>query len=164
MLALVLLFAVNPAIDKIDYQKVADKAPWTFSEEKASLESCVKLHLGAYDVRIVAVKDRDMTVRVIKDRQELATFSGHSETALACAGDMLFVSEHSPISNGCELQPAWKVRLKGLGPIPHSKYRNQVNVEADGKVVTVWGKEASGRYVEIIDAKTGKMLGHKVFK
>jgi len=45
----------------------------------------------------------------------------------------------------------WKTDLKGLGPIAHSKYRNAVRLEVlDGDAIQVFGKESSGRYVEIV--------------
>ena len=44
-----------------------------------------------------------------------------------------------------------------------SAYLNRLNFDASGGIVTVFGNESQGQYVEILDEKTGKMLGHKVF-
>jgi hypothetical protein len=61
-------------------------------------------------------------------------------------------------------KPVWKVSLKGLGVLDHSAYRTRVNIETNGDAVTIWGNETMGRYVEMLEAKTGKMVGHKVFR
>jgi hypothetical protein len=58
----------------------------------------------------------------------------------------------------------WKHGLRGLGGIGHSKYSNAVHVANDGKVIKVYGKESAGNYLEYVDAKTGKTVGHKIFE
>jgi hypothetical protein len=57
----------------------------------------------------------------------------------------------------------WKTRLKGLGPIAHKDYRNDVNLGLEKYAVCVRGKEAFGNYIEFVDRKTGKTVGHKVY-
>ncbi len=52
-------------------------------------------------------------------------------------------------------------QLKGLPLAAHSQYRNQVILERDGDLVVVYGKESNGRYIEFLDARTGKTVGHK---
>jgi hypothetical protein len=39
-----------------------------------------------------------------------------------------------------------------------------VTIETDGKVVTVRGEEAYARYLEFVDCRTGRTLGHKEYK
>lgn len=60
-----------------------------------------------------------------------------------------------------------KTRLKGItgiGPAVHSAYSNEVTIGiTSGKAIVVTGKEAFGRYIEYVDAETGKTLGNKVF-
>jgi hypothetical protein len=57
----------------------------------------------------------------------------------------------------------WKTNLKGLGGIIHFQYHNAVNLDLDGQAVRVRGKESAGRYIEYVDRKTGKTVGHKVY-
>ena len=55
--------------------------------------------------------------------------------------------------------------LKGIGPVTHSKYSNEVWLGVlDADTLIVHGNESFGKYVEIVDRKTGKTVGHKVFK
>lgn len=56
----------------------------------------------------------------------------------------------------------WRVNLKGVGPVAHSKYRNRINLRAGpGQAVTVFGWESQGRYIEVVDLKNGKTLTHR---
>ncbi len=58
----------------------------------------------------------------------------------------------------------WQTQLKGLGGISHREYTNDVRLEpVNDEVFAVYGDEAFGRYIEIVDMKTGKTVGHKVF-
>lgn len=44
-----------------------------------------------------------------------------------------------------------------------SKYRYLLNLDADRDTVRVYGNESAGRYFEIMDARTGKTVGHRLF-
>jgi hypothetical protein len=76
------------------------------------------------------------------------------------------------MSSGCNVisydlkkdKQLWKTELKGLGPIDHSKYYNSVILELKDDAIRILGKETAGRYVEYLDPKTGKTVGHKIFK
>ena len=76
-------------------------------------------------------------------------------------------SNHRAIATDCSLvaydlkrrSQLWKAHLKGVGPLGHSKYRNRINLRAGpGQAVTVFGWESFGRYIEVVDVKTGKTL------
>jgi hypothetical protein len=111
------------------------------------------------------------TVQVIRRGHTVARFKAHSETAFVILADRVLVySVHHPISTGCTLvafdlkrrRQLWKTHLKGIGPVGHSKYRNRINLEAGpGQAVTVFGWESFGRYLEVVDLKTGKTLTHQ---
>lgn len=86
--------------------------------------------------------------------------------------DVLYVVEHSGMASGASAAAydlkaktrLWHVPLKGLGPVSHSKYLNEVQVEYDeltGELV-VFGKESQGAYVERRGARDGalKRLTH----
>jgi outer membrane protein assembly factor BamB len=88
--------------------------------------------------------------------------------AMAYADGRVFVAHHSHIASGCGLyaldadtgEVVWHSQLRGLGPVSHSKYRNRVQIRIDGDRIAVYGWESSGRYVEIVDAATGKTLSN----
>jgi outer membrane protein assembly factor BamB len=56
---------------------------------------------------------------------------------------------------------AWERRLIGLGPIDHSKYSNRVQARVARGQLTVFGWEAAGKYVEVLDTRTGRALGNR---
>jgi hypothetical protein len=85
---------------------------------------------------------------------------------------MLYYADYSPGSSGCALvavdlktgKQMWKSGLQGLGPIAHTRYRNSVTLEPTDDALLVHGQESAGNYVEYVDKKSGKTVGHKVFK
>jgi hypothetical protein len=95
---------------------------------------------------------------------EDAPFVG--DGALVAAGDTVVVALYSRIASGCRLvgldiktgAKRWEVVLEGLGPVSHSKYRNDVQVSVINGQVVVYGWESSGRYIEIVDPKSGRTL------
>jgi len=64
------------------------------------------------------------------------------------------------LSKGNEL---WRSPLKALGEISHSSYLNRMTIDANDEVVSIYGNESMGRYLEFKDARTGKTVGHKRF-
>ncbi len=73
---------------------------------------------------------------------------------------------------GCEIMAydlkggklLWRTRLKGNPPIGGSECSTVVRLErVNDEVLAVCGEENEGRYIEIVDMKTGKTVGHKVF-
>lgn len=85
------------------------------------------------------------------------------EGKLAFDGETLYATHHGGISSGARASAidvadgsiAWTVTLEGLGPIGHSKYRNETQIEVDDRGVVVYGRESQGAYTEILDPKTG---------
>ena len=78
-----------------------------------------------------------------------------------------------PSSSGCAVlafdlktqKQLWKTTLKGLGPIAHFRYANSVNLEIiNNNAVRIFGNESAGQYLEIVDLKTGKTVGHQKYK
>jgi len=93
--------------------------------------------------------------------------------ALLELDDVQYRAHFNPISTGCTVvafdrqanKQLWETELKGIGPVGHSKYRNEVRMGVlDDDTLVVYGDEAYGKYIEILDRKTGKTVGHKVFK
>lgn len=57
----------------------------------------------------------------------------------------------------------WQTRPWGLGSIGHSKYRNQVELRWMHDHLAVFGKEAAGNYIEVLDPRTGRSLANQSF-
>lgn len=157
-----------------DYQKKADAAEWKWSDDYASLLYSMSQHLDGYEVQIIRPKAAAMlwepfTVRVLDGGDEACSFTGHAKTVFAQLGDALYVAKFCPIATGCSVvaydlkgrKKLWECPLQGNSPPFHSKYLHLVNITMDGKAVVVYGKESNGRYIEYVDARTGKTIGHK---
>lgn len=89
--------------------------------------------------------------------------------ALAADDKRLYLAEYSAIATGASVaafeletgRAVWKTQLFGLGPISHSKYRNEVVIQAEGERVVVSGWESEGKYVEVLDASDGRIRGSR---
>lgn len=167
---LALLIAIP--VSAIDYQKMADETAWKWSDEASTVGHSALLRQSTYDVRLEtkAGKAGEVKITFGKDGKDVFTFAGHRRTVFRISGDTLyFASFHYSASGGSIVavdltsgKQLWKTQLKALGPIQHSAYLNMLNLEVSGGIVTVFGNESQGRYVEILDEKTGKTLGHKI--
>jgi hypothetical protein len=155
-----------------DYQKKADEAAWQWSEERAGVADSARRVKGDYTAEFVpGDTPRYGTVRIRKDGSVAHSFGGHTRTVFAVRDDVLYYADFGPITSGCAVvaydlkakKQLWKAKLKGLGPIGHSRYQNAVNLDLDTQAVCVRGNESAGRYIEYVDLKTGKTVGHKVY-
>ena len=159
----------------IDYVKVAADARWYPPSEQLGLALCLARELDNYQVEVVRrIGDRgSVTVRITDGKKELHSWTAHLGTVFTESDGVLYYADFHPLSSGCAFvafdlkagKELWHAELKGLGPISHSKYRNGVRLEwVSPEAIAVYGKESAGRYVEIVDRKTGKTVGHKVFE
>ena len=166
-------WTMDGAVPTVEQQK-ADTAQWEWSDHYANLLYCVAHHLEDYEVRVVRPTGatwarKPFRIEVLDNGVEACSFRGHDETVFTQIGDVLYVADFSPIATGCSLvafdlkgrKQLWKCQLKGNPPLMHSRYRHQVNITTDGHVIVVYGKESNGRYIEYVDTKTGKTVGHK---
>ncbi len=94
---------------------------------------------------------------------------GFADTAaIAVAEDAVYAAYYHRIATGARVAKlriadgsiAWDVALVGAGPIAHSKYRNDVQVQIMGNRVHVYGWESGGAYVEVLDTESGAQLDH----
>jgi hypothetical protein len=110
----------------------------------------------------------ETTLFVERRGKVIYRWEGSLETPLEIIDDVLYYSSHSPIASGATIvavdlrtgKVLWKNSLRGLGPIAHSQYRNQVWMQVGSDVVAVQGEESAGNYVELVDRKTGKTLAN----
>jgi hypothetical protein len=156
-----------------DYPDMAERLSWRWSDREASLSHSITCHLSDDEVEISLLEGirYRLSIRLKAGGKDIHAFEGHDETVFARWGDRLYLADFCPIASGCRVvavnlktgERLWERSLRGLGPIRHSKYRNRINMTTDGRVITIWGNESSGRYVELLDQKTGRTVGHKVF-
>lgn len=95
------------------------------------------------------------------------------QVALASDGRHLLIAHHSRISSGGRLialglglgRPfggvVWQTQLEALGPVVHSKYRNDIQLEVRGDRVLVHGEESSGAYLEVRRVADGELVAHR---
>jgi hypothetical protein len=156
-----------------DYQKMADAARWLPPEEEGFLR-CLAHQLSDYQVEVIRRKGArwEATIRVSDGGKEVYSWDAHLSTVFAEWDGILYYADFNPNATGCAIvahdlkdrKRLWRAELKGIGPVSHSKYFNDVRLEpVNNEVLAVYGKESFGRYVEIVDRKTGKTVGHKVF-
>lgn len=156
------------------YQKKADASEWRWSDDEAKLLYCVRHQLKGYEVQIVRSENYEtgwapFMVHITAKGQEVCSFRAHDETVFTQHGDAVFVADFCPIATGCTVvaydlrarKELWRCELRGNPPKWHSMYRHQVSISVDGGAVLVYGNESNGRYIEYVDAKTGKTVGHK---
>jgi hypothetical protein len=158
----------------IDHQKAADSAIWGWEDEKASPFWGIRQALGAKYSIVMISKPNDrytLTFKVLHGKKEVYAWDGHVKSVFRIQEDRLYYARFSystsggsvvavDLSTGKEL---WDSPLQGIGLVQHSSYLNQMNLDANLKVVVVWGNESMGRYLEFKDVTTGKTVGHKIF-
>ena len=54
------------------------------------------------------------------------------------------------------------MQLNGIGPMSHSKYSNTVFLGWWNDYLVVYGVEWGGKYIEIIEPKSGEIVGNKI--
>jgi hypothetical protein len=151
---------------------LADDTEWTFSAEY-DFNEMIASEFKGYEAKATAGGGRnEVSVRVSKDGKELFTLLTHWQAVVRQRDGVVYYTDFHGSSSGCAVvafdlaakKQLWRADLKGLGPITHFKYRNEVRLEVlDDDTLRVFGKESFGRYVEIVSRTTGKTVGHKVF-
>ena len=172
MLAAIAFVIAAPIPPSADYQKIADTTKWKWDDKTATLAHSVSLTQSTDEIKVEPKDARfDAKVTFSKNGEKRFTLAAHEHTVFRIVGDTLVFAHFSPVSNGAELiafdlktgKQLWDTKLRGIGLVMHFSYRNRVNMEISNGTVTVFGNESFGKYVEIVDMKTGKTIGHKKF-
>jgi hypothetical protein len=160
-------------------QKKAATAEWRWPEDKVSLSKCASSYpRDGYNVEIIPNTNEDdwhdwhnkFIVRVLEQHSGKVAYSfkAHAKTVFVQIGDVIYWADYVPNATGCSIvacdlkkQLHWTCQLLGNPPLWHSQYLNQVNIAQDGDLIVVYGKESNGRYIEYVDTKSGKTVGHK---
>lgn len=178
LLALVLLptSALAQPENEIDWQRAAERAEWSWSDERATPLYGISQSRGLFDsIRIDCLLVdgfRQFVYSIRRDGETVYSWKGHAATVFRVIDDRLYYADFHPSRTGGDLvavdlttgKPLWNSPLKALGPIQHFAYRNHLNLDASRQVVTVYGNEGFGRYLEIKDAETGRTVGHRIFE
>jgi len=163
--------AEHPAAN---YQGIADGARWGWTAEMASPFYCTSQAGDTYGVHLLnGPKNRwEWIIRIVKDGNTVYEWTGHKRSVFRILDDHLYYARFHPSSSGGSIvavdlsngKVLWESRLKALGPFSHSAYSNSMTLDANREVVSVYGNEAMGRYLEFKDVKTGETVGHRLFK
>lgn len=158
-----------------DYQKTADATAWTWVAERASVSDSFLKFPNTYQVELIRKKNKygEITIRIVDDGNELVAWEGHHRSVFFLSGDVVVYADFHPSRTGCSIvafdlkkqKQLWKTALKGLGDISHFRYSNSVNLTIiNNDAIQVFGQESAGQYLEIVDLKTGKTVGHRTYK
>jgi len=146
------------------------KATWQF-RERSTLDWVRSI--DSVDVTLSRrAGSRDLDIVVSRRGTTLHAWTGTSETPMIVEGELLYYVAHREISSGATLVAVelatgklrWRTPLRGLGPIGHSQYRNQVWLAVEADVLMVQSVESSGKYIELVDKQTGKTVANKQVK
>jgi hypothetical protein len=154
-------------------QAIADKMEWKWSDERATLDSSVREIADGYEVQLDPSKENPGYSLITLTRTGMTVYSwdGHVYSAFVIVRDVLYYADSPPASPGCTViahdlkgrKLLWKTGLWGV-PAPGigSIYGNRINLTVDDQHVTVVGNETDGRYIELLDLKTGKTVGNRL--
>ncbi len=155
----------------MNYEKAIATWDWRWDSSKVGpLASW--LPSKQFGLRIESIDgSSNLRFTVTKGKECVYSWQGHRFSAFRIVGSKLIFVDSSPSSSGgkvcvvdlLEGKELWREDLHAIGPVQHSAYSNLIILEVRDDVVTVWGKESMGRYIEVKDLKTGKTVGHKVF-
>lgn len=165
--------------ETVEYQRLTEAAEWKWTRTQETLLWCIQNNLNRLQDSQVTCQINwphksnsfsEFQVRILNNNnEELCKFDAHPNTVFVRKNSMLFVTDYGYMISGCSViafdlklrKQLWTTRLQGLGPIAHSKYSNYVNIAIEKELVIIYGKESSGRYIELLDAQTGKTVGNK---
>lgn len=141
---------------------------WKWSDDQASILHYFMNASGDYPVQLIRDNDagwNEVGVRIGGEEDLLLEFQTHREGAFVFADTIIIYAVFSMYASGCELRACdleageeiWRRPLLGIGEISHSKYRNRINLEVRKDNVIVYGNEFGGKYIEVLDVKTGSL-------
>ncbi len=154
------------------------KPPWEWSDREATLAYSLGRQLDDYQVEVIQGKggimasDNPLTIRISDAGKLVYRWKGHWGTVFTRREDTLYIADYCPLQTGCTVfavdfkrnKELWRSKLKGLGPVAHSKYSNSVCIGNDGDTILVYGQEAGGSYREKLDRRTGKTVSNEVLR
>ena len=154
-------------------QAIAEEKGWKWSEDRATAESSARVLGGGYKMRFDPDPPGNASVlklTVTRNSQPVYSWSGHQYSVFVLAHDVLYLADFQPHDSGCAViaydlkggRPLWKTHLRGLPAPSHSQYYNRINLEVEDGHLIAYGNESIGRYIELLDLKTGEMVGQRL--
>ena len=150
-----------------------DEIPWQWSDADSSIIHYLQRGSKDYDISLTKPKSANsylLTVKVSDGAETLCEWESHFEGAFVFSksGSTVVYSKFSPIANGCTLvafdlkakRQLWETRLKGIGPVRHSKWRNRINMKIKDDQIIVYGDEGR-KYIEVVDLNSGETVSHR---
>lgn len=169
----ILFFVVSGASAQgIDYQKAADGSRFQWKNEESTILHSMEQMDHEYTFRFDYIPAKhEMTLSFLKDGEPAFAFVGHKNSVFRIHKDVLYYPVFQPSSSGCQIaaydlknkKELWKKSVKGIGEVLHSAYSNLITLDVNDDVVIIHGHEGFGDYIEFLDTRTGKTLGHKTF-
>ena len=151
----------------------ASAIDWEWDEtetEEAAATTAGRLFSVAFapDRKTAELRCRDLTDDIIRWSHRLLT-PAEDRVAMAADADNVYVALYWHGSTGCQVlafdggsgRRLWETRLVGLGSVGHSRYANRVQMRIREGKVAVFGNEASGKYIEVLDPATGEQVQHR---
>ncbi len=146
---------------------------WKWYDGKASIMHYFMNASSNYQTHLVrrSMADwREIEVRISNGKETLFKWKTHGQGAFVFSESIVIYARFNTMSSGCELRAydldkqkeIWRKRLRGLGPIRHSKYRNRINMEIRKDKVVVYGNESAGQYIEVLKVKTGEFVSNTI--
>ncbi len=155
-------------------QAAAEKTEWTWSDDNATAEACARRVQGGYQATVTPVPGKSWasTITMTRDGRTVTSWEGYRSSTFAIGGDVLYRTDYIPQQAGCDViaydlkqgKTLWTTHLWGRGSVSHSQYSNRVDLRVDDRHVIVFGNESAGRYIELLDPKTGKTVGQRLLR
>lgn len=154
---------------------VSEIRKWEVNEADFSPLSSVGNCRGPYLIALVCSTDSSfIEIRIMKDNAIIYSWKGHRFSTFSIRDDRLIYADFGIGADGGDIvsvdlktgKQLWRSPLVAYDGkrISHSASQNNILVEPGNKSgVRVWGREFSGRYVEVKDWETGKTLAHRLF-
>jgi hypothetical protein len=153
-------------------QAAAEEKKWTWSDDRATAEASARALGGGYRVQFDPTPGRPWasTLTLTREGRAIHSWEGDPYSVFVLAHDVLYRADFLPTRTGCAViaydlkggRPLWKTDLWGVPVSTHSQYRNRINLEIDDRHMVVYGNESFGRYIELLDLKTGKTVGQRL--
>ena len=166
----------NPSLEerrRLRDQTFAEELGWKWSDERATLKARVRELPDGYKVQFDQTKEKPwaLTITMTREGQTVYSREGHEYSVFVVARDVLYYrADFEPGKSGCTINAydlkagkvLWKTCLWGIGVGSHSQYWNRLNLRIDSQHLIVFGNEAYGQYIELLDLSTGKTVGNRL--
>ena len=165
------------------WQKVLEQREFVFHDEEASAFYSLFGYGGTCQVRMTYDPANPMALsfEFVRKGKDVLTIQGHLMSVFESAGDVLYFAHYRYASGGSVVtahdlvtgRQLWETRVTGVREIAHSKYSNRVTIHIESGVgadkgdelaISIAGHEGSGDYIEVLDAATGTVLAHRVYR